>query len=220
MGKSKFENYRIFDPYVRSLNIRDAKNGPGFINTDEMHFTVPLGGFAVEEIRHGESGVFDLGIGTNSFGVTLVGDPVHIGNVLVSNATDAEGRPGPLDTRIIGANCGLSFTGPGALAFNGKTIDLELIYQDENNAGVQVRVGHWEPQWTIVTADLTYQFALGQARKTTTNNAVNFWPGRVPPKHALQFQVSVNDLTNFPAGTLMNAAVLCSQVPKGWPLPL
>lgn len=127
-----------------------------------------------------------------------------------------------LDTRVLTIAVVLNFDAAGALAFNGKGVNLYISTSDKTVPATGGMLTAIKPAWLIATAQLTYRFALWgyrEALSAANQFGVTGWPALVPAEHSMTLKLEVADGTNFPANTLVSYTVMGLQVLKGQNLP-
>ncbi len=181
------------------------------------------------DVQHGIQPVFDLSTlqqpvaATGSVGAALdglatlvqplVGNGTIAGTVVVNNQAGTNA----LDTRIDTAALVLTFDAAGALAFNGKAVQLELVMVDQRNPAIGARLMELRPWIIVATAQLQYVWTLWgfrEALQAANQFGITGWPAFIQGDIRLDAIITSVDGTNFPANTLSTWGIIGRQTTK------
>jgi len=194
MGASgRIGNRALLQAVADALQMEGVTRAPGVLNTDVVNVVYDLaggggGGMPGRTIISGQN------TGNNVAGLIapdfrVLGDPNVSTSPLKDNADILPGT-NTFETRVLALSSFLNFDAAGALAFNGKTVNLYLSLLRQGVAPDAMVVAK-TPMWTIATGETQYWWALDSAS----------WSGYVPAELDLWLTIESADGTAFPANT-------------------
>lgn len=201
------------------LQMEGVHRMPNQLNLDQVQVTSELGnaGFSNRQIERGSVTNFPLA-GLATFSQAIAGFQTGTFQSLITS----NNNQGPLfDARMLSLWFAIEFDAAGALAFNGKDIDVSIQYMDFTGA---TRVGIVQdlfPFVTVATADLTYVWAMGgshndQARRNDNGIPQTLW---IPSELAFAIDIESHDGTVFPANTVLQVLAVAAKQPAGRQIP-
>jgi len=204
-------NRALLQAIADALQVEGVRRAPGQLNTDVVNVVYDIaggggGGMPGRRIISGQNtGNSVAGLIAPDFRV--LGDPnVSVSplkdNVATLPATDT------YETRVLALSMFLNFDAAGALAFNGKGVNVYVSLLRQGVAPDAMIVAK-NPQWTIATGETQYWWALDNAS----------WTGYVPPELDLWVTIESNDGTAFPANTVWDIYTHMIQQPYWNQLP-
>lgn len=206
------------------LGIVDQVQSPSRLNVDQVQAIIDI-----EGAGWGNRTIVINSLGGTQTAQIIGGTPTPIGNILGINSN---GYPDnlvngiSLDSRVIGLELALQLDAAGAVAMNGKPVDMEMRLVDKSNLNNYATILRLEQLFQIQTANLQYQWEIvGASTPPFQQNYLqqfyrfNNWDQLVPAECNLVMQVRLHDATNWAANTSYSLRMAVIQVPKGTALP-
>lgn len=150
----EIQNRGLLQAMADYLNIGGVKRAPPFLNTDQVQTVFALGSLPprIYSLSKAYPAVASVG-GDNIHSQDITGAAIYTIDPLFHNED--------YDCELVGLNLQLLYDAAGALADNGKEIELYLSrYQNYGSADQSIVT--WLRKWvTVATANQTYVFSLG-----------------------------------------------------------
>ncbi len=203
------------------LKIEGVSRMPSAIDRDLVHVQTDLnqGGFSGRVIETGSLETESVA-GVSQYTQRIYGERTGAIEPLIKSNIPDDIRKS--DARMLSIWMALEFDAAGALAFNGKNVNMTLEYATPTST-VRLGIIHDLFPWiTVATAIGTYVWAAGGSHNDLSrrnDNGIGFviW---APVELALQIHLDVDDGTNFPANTTVSFNAAAAKQFTGGRLPI
>lgn len=213
---SKFENFAIGRAVAKFLNIKDPKNFPVQLNTDELQGVLSIAGPNPEHV-YLSSDLIPADLNTKAS---------YFFNTLGLNSAYADAAAAPLFTDLSKGhflrqfNLQLSYDNAGSITESGRFIAfIGYIFDPATVRQLKVLQHVVEIKNALTVYELAWPESDLPSNTTLARIATGgIWNGYIPP--GFQFALGVNHYTGgglvFPANTSLYGKILMAEVTEGY----
>jgi len=224
----KIGNRSLMQSLASVLGLEGVRRGPSTLKQDDLIPVIALdpamAGYSTWSCRNDSLEIDEPGSGT--FAWRVVGDQAQ-GFALAIPTEDTHQNTAGEENVILGMYLEIAYDAAGALADNGKEIEIYFRRHSDFVSSNVMRESNWLPAFTVVTSRLRYVWSFPQwSAKQAITSAPTYQqagasanPIWVPAGTGIDLVVDRMDGSDFPANTVALLASFGVSCPKGFRPP-